>query len=350
MVASPNKGFSAHAKAAEAHAEHHHKLRQEHHARQLANANYANYGGVEGFYGGVNAPAKTVFVPGKRRRINLVAVCINAFLPFLMFATLYCVMSFKFHYQSPNTCWMLAFAMLGISLFIMVFAIRGRKRDREPKWLLYTSCACISAVVLATVFGNLNYVFNLLPYYEIDSLNTYPSVNPANDYGQEMMDAGRIYFADGTGIDMKKATSFKNVDLYCVAPITSGTEKLSHYDFWAVGKNCCSGVSPDFRCGQFNNPKARSGLRQIGASERPFYRLAVQMASAQFALNAPHPLFFQWIQDPVAELSHYLQSGWRFYLLGVSTHFAINLICCMSAMIIFSKIGGITGSSGTGSV
>lgn len=345
MVSSPSKGFSAHANAAKAHANYHSTLRKESQNRELANADFLNYGGTQGFVGGVNAPAKTVFVPGKRRRINLVAVCVNMFVPFLMFATLYCVMSFKFHYQRPTLSWMLVFVCMIVSLFIVAFAVQGWKRDREPQWLMYTGLACVSAVILATVFGNMNYVFNLMPYYEIDSLNTYPSVNPANDYGQEMMDAGRIYFADGTGIDMKKATSFKNIDLYCVAPITSGSEKLDHYDFWAVGVNCCSAVSPDFRCGQFNNPKARSGIRQIGSSQRPFFRLAVQMAAAQFGLNAPHPLFFTWIQDPVAELQHYLVTGWRYYLLGVSTHFAINMIATLSAMIIFSKIGRVNGNS-----
>jgi len=155
------------------------------------------------------------------------------------------------------------------------------------------------------------------------------------------MDAGRIYFADGTGLDMKKASSFKNTDLYCVAPIVTGTDKLSHYDFWAVGMNCCSGVSPDFRCGQFNNPKARSGLRITSDSSRPYYRLAVQMAAAQFDLLAPHPLFFTWIQDPVAELAEYLDAGWRYFLLGVCSHFAFNLFCALSATVVFSKIGNM---------
>ena len=41
---------------------------------------------------------------------------------------------------------------------------------------------------------------------------------------------------------------FKNLDLYCVAPIVVGDEAIASYDFWAVGLNCCSGVPKEHRC------------------------------------------------------------------------------------------------------
>jgi len=314
------------------------QLIKEQNKRELANAQLLSYGAAVG-QGAVNDHAWTVFARGKRRRINLIAIILNVFFPFFVFASVYCVMSFKFHYQSPGKCWLIVGGLLLLCLFIGIMSCQARGRDREPMWLMYTTCSVLFAVIAGTVCGNMNYVFNMMPYYEIDSLNTYPSVNPALDYGQMLMDAGRIYFADGAGLDMQKAASFKNTDLYCVAPIVTGSEKLSHYDFWAVGMNCCSGVSPDFRCGQFNNPKARSGIRLVWQSERPYYRLAVQMAAAQFDLYAPHPLFFTWVQDPVADLTEYLDAGWRFYCLGVVSHFAVNLFCVLSAVVVFSKIG-----------
>jgi len=36
----------------------------------------------------------------------------------------------------------------------------------------------------------MNFVYNMQPYYDIENLNTYPSVNPSTESGQQMMDAG----------------------------------------------------------------------------------------------------------------------------------------------------------------
>lgn len=302
---------------------------------------FASYAGAEGF-GGQDMSARTIFAPGKRRRINLVAACLNLWAPCALFMSLYCALSFKFHYQNPVWARLLIVIYFGIAITICVYtAYKRRKKEREGVWLAYTSISCVISVIAATVAGCLNFTYNQLPYYEINSLNTYPNVNPAGDWGQELMDAGRAYFADGSGLDMKKTIGFKNTDVFCVAPIVVGDTKMSHYDFWAVGKNCCSGVSSDFRCGQFNNPHARSGLRMVWDEDRPFYRLAVQQAEAVYNIQSPHPLFFYWIQDPVAEMAGYVEAGWRYYLLGCATHFALNLFAVLACTVIFSKIGSL---------
>eukprot|EP00438_Fugacium_kawagutii_P029114 Skav233711 [mRNA] locus=scaffold2120:100002:105477:+ [translate_table: standard] len=124
-------------------------------------------------------------------------------------------------------------------------------------------------------------------------------VNPGREKGQQLMDAGRVYFEDGTGLDTSKSMAFRNLDRYCVAPIVFGQ----------VGVNCCSGTTADFRCGEFDNPKARSGLRLMrqmpraggletasermtvtlnqGEDQRPFFRLAVQQAEARAEASDP---------------------------------------------------------------
>jgi len=290
-------------------------------------------------YGALPGETGSIFIPGKRHRINLLAICINVFMPWLVFCCIYLCMSFSFHYHSPS--WVFGVCCCG---FLMVLgaaflSYRTRKRDRDPMWYQFSTLMLLIAVVLSIVCGDMNYWYFMQPYYDIVGLNTYASVNPATAKGQQLMDAGRAYFSDGAQLDLKRTMGFQNIDLYCVAPIVLGSEPLYSYDFWAVGLNCCSGVSSDFRCGEFNNPHARSGLRLMNEEQRPFFRLAVQMAQAAYKIQANHPLFFYWMQDPVAEVNSYRERGVDFYLLGVMTFFAFNFFCVIVATIGFSKIG-----------
>lgn len=298
-------------------------------------APYSTFGGDDGDSHAVGS----VFAPGKRRRINLVAIIVNIFLPWVVFATIFAAMSFSCRYKHPLISYGIVCLGVIIVLISGALAHRTRMRDRDPMWYTFCTLALIIAVVFGTILGDMNYWYNMQGFYDIANLNTYPSVNPAREKGQQLMDAGRIYFADGAAIDMRKAIGFKNLDLYCVAPIVQGDEQLSSYDFWAVGINCCSGVSSDFRCGEFNNPHARSGLRLMRDDQRPFFRLAVQQAEAAYNIKATHPLFFYWMQDPVAEMNAYRDAGFKYFLLGMFTHFAFNLFCVVCAVVGFSKIG-----------
>eukprot|EP00397_Hematodinium_sp_SG-2012_P028135 GEMP01029605.1.p1 GENE.GEMP01029605.1~~GEMP01029605.1.p1 ORF type:complete len:288 (+),score=58.53 GEMP01029605.1:274-1137(+) len=282
----------------------------------------------------------TVFTPGKRKRINMVAICINIFLPWMVFCGIFAGLSFSFHYESPTGAWCLAGLGLVCVAIAAGLAYRAKKQlDRDPMWYTTSAILLACAVFLATLFGDMNFWTNMQPYYDIDNLNNYPSVDPSTEKGQQLMDAGRVYFSDGATLDLKKAMGFKNLDLYCVAPIIKGDQQLATYDFWAVGLNCCSGVSSDFRCGEYNNPHARSGLRLMRDDQRPFFRLAVQQAEAAYAVKATHPLFFYWMQDPVAEMNSYREDGFRYYLIGIFSHFAFNLFAVVVTCVGMSHIG-----------
>lgn len=73
-------------------------------------------------------------------------------------------------------------------------------------------------------------------------------VYPNRMLGQQLLDAGIVQFAPGSQLDVKKSMGFKNGNLFCVAPIVFGTASPVSYDFWAVGKDCCSGSQADFSC------------------------------------------------------------------------------------------------------
>merc|ERR1719321_1984679 len=131
-------------------------------------------------------------------------------------------------------------------------------------WYGFAALSCLIAMILAIVFGDLNYWYNFQPYFDVQNLEYYPNVDPSAMRGAQLMDAGRVEFAQGSRLDLKKSMGFKNLDWYCVVPITKGnmTTKtgLSSYqpiyDFWAVGINCCSGLSSDFQCGEFSSQEA----------------------------------------------------------------------------------------------
>ena len=83
--------------------------------------------------------------------------------------------------------------------------IRDVDSEGYPMWYTFATLALLIACGLACVFGDMNFWYNMQPFYDIENLNTYPSVNPKTERGQQLMDAGRVYFADGTGLDMRKA-------------------------------------------------------------------------------------------------------------------------------------------------
>ncbi|CAE7639251.1 GIP [Symbiodinium sp. CCMP2456] len=278
------------------------------------------------------------FTPGQRKRLNVVAITINILAPWLLFCGIFAALSFQLHYYHPALAWSCAGAGLVLAAVCAFLAHRSRMQEQDPTWCTFAAMAYLAATVLAATLGDTNYWYHMQPYYDIENINSYPDVSPARERGQQLMDAGRVYFEDGASLDVSKSMSFKNLERYCVAPIISGAAPLSSYDFWAVGVNCCGGARGDFRCGEYNNPRARAGLRLMRDDQRPFFRLAVQQAEAAYNIKASHPLFFYWMQDPVAETMSYKASGLSHALMAVSGHFVFNLLCVAGVSWAFSKI------------
>lgn len=92
-------------------------------------------------------------------------------------------------------------------------------------------------------------------------------------------------------------------------------------DFWAVGVDCCKPSGADFKCGPVSGAHtyARAGLRMIRDDIRPFYVMAVQeWAAARSGILVTHPLFFHWVEDPVAIIDGYYERALRTYGYAVS--------------------------------
>lgn len=146
---------------------------------------------------------------------------------------------------------------------------------------------------------------SMTAYYDITTLNRYDNVNPARTQGKELIDAGRVIFAQGSRLNLHRSMSTKRDGvIYCVVPIVaSASEPLpATFDFWAVGQDCCSDAGKDFVCGAAKDHTARGGIRLVDEEKIEIYKKAVEEAEVVHHMQSVHPLFFEWVADPIGEL------------------------------------------------
>jgi len=328
---------------------------------------YGSYGGpsMNAAYGGGYAEQGMMkpspFTQRRARPTNLAAFAVCLFLPFAIFSAVYSLESLSLHYTDPDLVKLLTFAIGFVVLMLGWVALRvWLRRDegaQDPKWYTFLFVTAGLAWIFGLVFGNKNFMSNTSPYYDIMNLGVYTEVDPAAYRGQQLMDAGRIVFKEGSHLDISRSMGFRNLDTYCVAPVISAGNKsgtlssapvassrfaaspLPEYDFWAVGINCCSGHMPDFHCGEFYNKNARSGLRLMRDDQRAYFRLAVQQAEAAYNIQASHPIFMYWMQDPATEVNAYQDDTYKFWLIGIGAFFGAQLLGVIIATVAFSKLG-----------
>lgn len=289
-------------------------------------------------------------------RLNFGAMCICLFLPWLLFCCMYAVMSFSVHHESKLLCYScvaLGFVIVVCALKLAIDAMGKQRGDEksDPRWFLFLAVASLIAWGAGVICGDLNYFYNMEPYYDVRKLNKYPDVDPFRTPGAQIMDAGHLQFTEGSRLALDKSQAFHNGDTYCVVPIVNGVDidknkdspngavpMTDSYDFWAVGLNCCGGLGESFACGEYNNPLARSGLRVMHADRRNYFRLAVKQAEATYTIKAKHPLFFHWMQDPILEVAAWADEGYKYFLFGVFSFFAFLVFLTVVAVVLFSKL------------
>lgn len=215
------------------------------------------------------------------------------------------------------------------------------------------------AIIYGCINGDTIFWRYARSYYEFDDLASYVNISPSNDRGQSYMDAGQIYFKEGSRVDTSKAIAFQEDQIYCAAPIvqeafdskdslTVGGKmgkgglkmpKSGTVDFWAVGMNCCDPSGLNFKCGDAANVNARAGIRVLRDDTRPFFLMAVQEWTAWLQMPAKHPLFFHWVQDPLHEIEQmWLQAGWQ-WLLNTFLAMVIYSVGTIGLHVIFYNMG-----------
>jgi len=277
---------------------------------------------------------------GPAKRANPIAILASVVVPWFIFVCTFWIMSFEIRNSSDSLAQILAFLLLGFCAILGYIAFNVVRTSGDP-FPCFLFVASLIAWGLGFVLGGVNYTKCMRPYYDIQTMMTYPSVTPSDYKGQQLMDAGQIIFTPGSHINTTLNMVFRNDDVYCVAPIVSedASAMQNRYDFWAVGLNCCTGQLTGYMCGEYSNPEAHSGLRLMDDSKRAFYRLAVQQAEATYNILAPHPIFMTWLESPEMEINAHQEKGMGHFIVGMSTFFAVELFVVLFLVLAWARLG-----------
>jgi len=284
--------------------------------------------------------------------LDLPKIGINMVVPPLVFSYVISMLSFKAHYRFPAFVYL--FAAVGIlpALFAYQMLKQAIRRGTNTRFPQLSVVLLLAAFCSAFVFGEVNYWYYNHPFFFLEGLKTYSNIDPTGMSGQRLMDAGKVYFSEGTRLGTDLAMSFTSTwDVYCVAPITTAEglpsqgSMLAKYDMWAVGVNCCKSGVPSFYCDD-GNPHTRAGLRQVGDEQRVFFRLAVEQAEAAYNIEAPHPIFFYWVPDPIQKERVFFEAGFTFWLLANMAHAVLNFFGVLAFLLMFHRPPNIDGLPG----
>jgi hypothetical protein len=219
---------------------------------------------------------------------------------------------------------------------------------------------CLSLSALAAIagfaFGYYLFIMHFDVYRQFRNLVTYVNIDPQFDVGGAYMDAGEVYFKEGSRVDTKRAIAVRSKDIFCAAPIvregsaqTQAEEEeglqppppSGTVDWWVIGKNCCLPSGEQFTCGLSGlGPSVypRAGLRLLPEYERHLYRLAVDEWSSQYNTPATHPLFFSWDVDPIATVNAHTVTGWMDIWKGAEMFAVLNILVTTFAITIANMV------------
>lgn len=277
----------------------------------------------------------------QRKRLNCVPVFLSLLVPWGLFVAVFGIVAFYCHYAAPLSTTIFAVGSILASAAVARSASVAAPEDKF--FATYLGVGVFIAAFMGWMVGDLTFWELMQPSYHAEHLATYSNVDPSSETlwsgeavptrGLRYQDAGKVYFGSDVILDKSRARSFKLGDVYCVAPIVNpNCKKNCGLDFWAVGMNCCSEDAVDFRCGEWNNTNAKSGLRMLVESRRPLYRMAVLQAEALHDVSSPHPLFFYWLQDPVAEVRSWKRMGYRRFIMAMIVAFFGNAVLLVPAL------------------
>lgn len=294
----------------------------------------------------------------RRYLYNWAELLVGTFWPTLVFCFIYRMNFGWFRYNMPTINFFVAIVLPPLILAAYTKHLWDGVRSPDPRrnparWKLVLCIVNWFVIVAACFEGDKSFWRFSSQYYDFQQLATYINVDPSSERGQSYMDAGQVYFKDGTRVETSKGIAYQEDEIYCVAPLvqlnldSAGTNsapsvagnalqlpKSGTIDFWAVGINCCDPSGLNFKCGEVTNPRARAGIRILRDDIRPFYYMAVQEWAAWLQMPVKHPLFFTWVQDPLLQVDN-------FWMEAMSMYYRDALRCLLAvfmATVVFHYI------------
>lgn len=273
--------------------------------------------------------------------MNVLPMFLNVVVPWAIFTVVCGLSSSWVMYRQPAIVWTFMVVFLIGWVVLLRKAIDVRRNDPEPSWLTYVTLMVGVAILSGILCGTMNFSRYKRPYLQIMDLKIVRDLDTGRELGQNWMDAGILEFKQGSELDGLKSWHFKHGTVYCVAPIVvnGSVPETQSYDFWAVGEDCCSISSSDFRCGSWAVAGARKGVRVIDSEAAPFYRLAVKQAESLYGIVATHPIFVRWSRDPELEVAAWNMIAFKNFILMVIVAFVFSLFFVLTAVCNFALLG-----------
>jgi len=223
-----------------------------------------------------------------------------------------------------------------IVAFVAGASVAAAWQFRDIPFRLYASVFCFLGVCLSSVAMSVSYDMALAEYWRMHDSHAYANIIPseaATDYA----DAGKVSFADGTSLDNANAMGFKDVHVYCVAPIVDDL-RAGVVQFWAVGVDCCP-PRGGFDCDDAWNPRARSGVVVNDTTGR--YAESVQQAVALYDLGtADNYLLVRWVADPVQVEDNLWNVGRGILVTGFAIQLALLALCALGLNVVLKGAAG----------
>lgn len=274
--------------------------------------------------------------PGDARpMLQPMEIVCGVFWPTLVFVCIFRLNLTHWRYHMPLEAAALTIGLpILANLWLSQRMYKALRRGTCRRWKLVMNVVLWFVICTAIMRADTAYWRFARSYYDFQSMASYVNIDPSTDRGQTYMDAGQVYFKEGTQVEISKAIAFQEDQIYCVAPIVqqtldSGGDKSGNgltgnslkmpasgtVDFWAVGINCCDPSGLNFKCGESKNPLARAGIRELRDDARPFFLMAVQEWTAWLQLPAKHPVFFHWVQDPLLQVDNFWWDAMKMFYI-----------------------------------